>query len=350
LSHHHHRADPIDNASSPSQSNLTPFKNVKGTPIPSPPETKATVLHHHHIPRHHHHQVTPAKSVPPQNVITPLPKITIRSRAVLEAVAHLPRTHLGHAYYQSQLKAAGKIVTAPHSKRGFVSTPKPLPRLEGSENCTFTIKVPRIHLTDTSREEITARRAVWGTDIYTDDSDVIAACIHQGWFRGKWGKDIDESLLLGLEDDESDEPLQELYTAPLQRGPIKVPLKKDLHITVLILPQLEKYASTTRFGIRSREWGEKREGYKGTHDGLSFMILSTRWVEGMDGGDASKGERKKMIIRDLEEAEAEDEAWRHLFNGDSSGQTNGNGHAEESFERGGIKDVGTGSWWKDPGM
>lgn len=125
--------------------------------------------------------------------------------------------------------------------------------------------MPRIHISNTSRQEITSRKAVWGTDIYTDDSDVIAAYIHQGWFKGQWADDVDIDLL-GLElDDGPPESPKDYLDKPPRRGPMDVPKKRDLHVTVLVLPKLEKYSSTTRFGIRSREWGAKREGRQSLH-------------------------------------------------------------------------------------
>ncbi|KAH8601899.1 histone deacetylation protein Rxt3-domain-containing protein [Bisporella sp. PMI_857] len=353
---HHHRIEQLDNTSSPSQSNSSPFKNVRGSAIASPPDTKAIpVLHHHHVPRHHHHhQATPSKPETPKNVIIPLPKITVRSKVVLDQVAHLPRRHLGHAYYQSSLKPVGMTMNTSRTKLGFASTPEPLPLFEGAENCTFTIRVPRIHLSDTSRREITSRKAVWGTDIYTDDSDVIAACIHQGWFQGQWPEDVDTDLL-GLElDDGPPEFPKDYLTTPPRRGPMEVPKKRDLHVTVLILPKLEKYSSTTRFGIRSREWGAKHEGYQSEHDGLSFMIVSIRWLESVDlnAGRTIK-ETKRLKPIQLQEWEIEEERnWSNRV----LGQSAANGATvviEESFERGNgngllgdLTGIGGRSWWK----
>lgn len=339
---------------------------MKSTVVPSPPgpESKGTpVLHHHHAPRHHHHHVTTAKPSPVTNPVIPLPNRTIRSQAVLDAVAHLPRNHLGHEYYRSVLKATRRS-TLEKDERGFASTPAPLPRFEGHENSTFTIKVPRVYLGNVSREEITSRRAVYGTDVYTDDSDVIAACIHQGWFRGAWNKDVDVDLL-GLENDTPSNGVvngkdyeNDVLTEPPTRGPMHVPKKKDLHITVLVLPALEKYSSTTRYGIKSREWGGRHDGYKGVHDGLSFMIRSIQWVDGVDSNEArSGGLRRKLMAEEWDDTEMEAErAWGNiLVNGN---EANGEeAHAEESFERGGdamdgvetmgdIKGVGMNSWWK----
>lgn len=224
--------------------------------------------------------------------------------------------------------------------------------------------MPRVYLTPSSREEITRRRSVWGTDVYTDDSDVIAACIHQGWFRGEWPEDVDVSLLdLVLDDvpsNQSEKNIEDILTEPPTSGPLEVPKNYDLHVTILVLPQLEKYASTTRFGLRSREWGGKHDGYQGVHDGLSFMIHSVQWVDGVDGNEARSGvARRKLLADDPVSAglEAEESLPEILTNGNGN-KPNGNGSTSESFERGGddaplpingigdIKGIGTNSWWK----
>jgi hypothetical protein len=319
-------------------------------------------MHHHHIQRHHHHHVTPAKPVQPINTVIPLPKTTVKNQAVLDAVADKPRKHLGHDYYEAQLKprhlsSRGRHVASPDI--GFASTPVPLPRFDGQENCTFTIKIPRSHLTHRNRQEVTERKAVWGTDVYTDDSDIIAACIHQGWFRGAWAPDVDVSLL-GLEISEPSRNSQvqapktltidDTLFSPPPTGPWEVPDHRDCHVTVIVLPTLEKYASTTRFGLRSREWGGKHDGYQSVHDGLSFMIHSVKWVEGVDGEEGRGGlSKRKIFQRELEEGElAEEQKLDGIFFRE---QPKPNGHYEESFERGGgsrfgdIQAIGTTSWF-----
>ncbi|KAH7407220.1 histone deacetylation protein Rxt3-domain-containing protein [Cadophora sp. MPI-SDFR-AT-0126] len=352
--HHHHRTDAADNASSPSQSNLTPFKSAKGSTVPSPPglEKANPNVHHHHVPRHHHHHVTPAKPPPQTNTVIPIPKTTIRNKAVLDSVAHLPRNNLGHGYYKSTIKPGRTSVKRDLTPgRGFASTPEALPNFEGSENSIYTIRIPRIHLGQISREEITRRRAVWGTDIYTDDSDIIAACIHQGWFRGAWSDDVDVSLLDLVIDASSkngdvQKPinLDETLTAPPPTGPMEVPENRDCHVTILVLPALEGYASLTRFGIKSREWGVKRDGYQGIHDGLSFMIASVKWVKGVDGQEARSGNaRSKIFSQQLNEQELDDEAAEAEF---LLNAPVGHGRFEESDVRSGFTGIGTKSWWK----
>lgn len=207
-----------------------------------------------------------------------------------------------------------------------------------------------MYLTPEIRAEITSRKAVWGTDIYTDDSDVIAACIHQGWFRGEWDEDVDTSLLgLELKEGPPDSPKSYL-TEPPFKGPMHVPVNRDCHITILVLPLLEKYSSITRFGLRSREWGGNRDGYQGVHDGLSFMIMSVRWVDG-ETNEGGRVLKRKLLLESEKEAEKEDAAFFSRIA--ANGPLNGNEDIPESFERGepngfprDIKAVGTKSWFK----
>lgn len=307
----------------------------------------------------------------------PKPKQIVKSKAVLDSVAHLPHDHLGHGIYQSTLESGDPPSTKHwgNAQRGFASTPHPLPRFEGKENCTFTIRVPRVHLASPSREEITSRRALWGTDVYSDDSDIIAACIHGGWIRGEWSQDVDISLL-GLEPDSLEaekagdavngfsETNKEgndstngkgmrdiLINEPPARGPMMPLADCDLHVTVLILPSLEKYSSTTRFGIKSRAW-------QATHDGLSFMVQSIKWVHGVDTARevVGNGRRMRMKLAIPSPDKEEESFWGSVLeNGNGSNIDFGhqNGMAKESFVRGeGIGPVaelsglGMGSWWR----
>ena len=207
-----------------------------------------------------------------------------------------------------------------------------------------------MYLTPEIRAEITGRKAVWGTDIYTDDSDIIAACIHQGWFRGEWDEDVDTSLLgLELKEGPPDSPKAYL-TEPPSKGPMHVPVDRDCHITILVLPLLEKYSSTTRFGLRSREWGGEHDGYKGIHDGLSFMIMSVRWVDG-ETNEGGRVIKRKLRLESEREVEKADEAFFARIAG--SEVSIGNADIPESFERGqlnglpiDIKAIGTKSWFK----
>ncbi len=66
---------------------------------------------------------------------------------------------------------------------------------------------------------------------------------------------------------------------------------KDLHITLLVLPQLQNYASTVAYGMKSRLWG-------GNHDGMSFKIEKIAWIdEGIGKGEERGGEARRKRLR-----------------------------------------------------
>lgn len=311
ISHHHHHHH-IPEQLSPKHAGVSPFKNVKGAaPVASPTALAKDLLmtHHHAPPRSVAHgqirdpNARPAAALPsPVAVIPPKTKRIISNKAVLDSVAHKPHEYLGDFVYELDLKPARlqDPQTGRPPRHAFSSTPKPLPMdvIQGKEGSTLMVKVGKQHLAPSSREEITSRRAVWGTDVYTDDSDVVAACIHAGWIRGEWPEDVDVQML-GLDEGHENEVRDfkngkksrgkdtveqnsnpDFLEAPLSTGPVKVPEGRDMHVMITILPNLEKYSSTTRFGIKSREWGGKlgRDGQRSSHDGLSFMIKSVRFV------------------------------------------------------------------------
>lgn len=278
---------------------------------------------HPHGPRPTASTSKPAPS--PVPVLPPKPKQIINSKAVLDSVADRPRHHLGDTLYEPIFTPSRLVPNVP-SHRGFSTTPKPLPfdRIRDQENCTITVKVARIHLTPSAREEVTARRAVWGTEVYTDDSDVIAACIHGGWIRGEWPEDVDVNMLdldRGIFNDghvEKDSRRKKekeaeakarqeaneapYLSAPPKTGPVHVPADRDMHVTLLILPKLQKYGSTTRFGIQSRQFGSSSRSDDGQraveHDGLSFMILGVRWVENGAGAQSRlRGQARRDRMR-----------------------------------------------------
>jgi len=375
--HHHHHHHNLDQVPSPALAGNTPFRNVKGsTPVPSPTALAKELPggHHHH---HHHHHANP-RSQPntrpapaprsPSPVILPKPKQFVSSKAVLDSVADRPRTHLGDAVYEPTLKRARlqDPRTGRPPRSGYKSTPKPLPwdLIEGKENCTLTVKIGKEHLVPAAREEITSRRALWGTDVYTDDSDVVAACIHAGWIRGAWPEDVDVSML-GLDEGYSVSDVRGLLngsgtdgkgskassqqsnsgsltvlTEPPKTGPMPVPENRDLHVTLLILPRLERYASTTRFGIKSREFGgpvgSEEAQQRAVHDGISFMVLGLRWVT--NGGASQsrlRGKARRERIRKALEEVAMTPAW---ISRPVNGVVTDNGVEVE-------REVGLG-WWK----
>jgi hypothetical protein len=334
--------------------------------------------HHHHVaPRStpgNHTQTTNAKAVAPapQPMVIPKPKkIVAGNQAVLDTVANLPRNHLGDVPYEVKLKPAR--LQDPRTGRppryGYQSTPVPLPwdLIKDNLNCTLTVKVSKQHLVPAAREEITSRRALWGTDIYTDDSDVVAACIHGGWIRGEWPEEVDVDMLDLYATDDKDKKGKRsgpaklapqannmvVLDAPPKGGPQNVPENQDLQVTVLILPPLEKYSSSCRFGIRSREFGSEVADASGLqhrakHDGLSFMIMGLRWVNnGAGTQNRLRGKaRRERIRRALREVELGPVWAAKSLNVDA-------GKAAEAAQQPAAPIDGdvemTGNWWKHRG-
>lgn len=331
------------------------------------PNSKDGPTPHHHHNHHHHHHHTSQKPAPRLDPTIPKPKQEIRSHSVLAAVSGLSRYHLGSTFYSTTISPIQSQRNPASTARGYASTPAALPRFEGKENCTFTIRVPRVYLDRSSREEITSRRPVWGTDVYTDDSDVIAACIHGGWIRGEWPDDVDVSLLdLVISPDDSELAAatttgttpnkkskvaadKKFLEAPPRTGPMLPLPDHDLNVTILILPPLQKYTASTRWGMRSRDW-------PGAHDGMSFMVLSLRWVDGHvaeEGGTAAARRERLRDVLDFAVGGDDDMEDGRVEVENVSGV---DVLVKESFLRGGgddvelgtLKGLGMGGWWTRP--
>ncbi|KAF7193409.1 Transcriptional regulatory protein RXT3, partial [Pseudocercospora fuligena] len=224
--------------------------------------------------------------------------------------------HLGTQLYTTELSPAPAAETTADSKIKFSSKMKPIPVFAEKENCTYTVRVPRYYLSSSlaraeesySFEEICKRRQIWGTDIYTDDSDVIAAAVHSGWIRGDFGEyNEDLNEVFGNDSDNEGPEESPLSLDAKPRRPVRVPEGFDAHITVLILPPLESYGATNRHHLWSREWKK--------HDGMSYMIHS---IEFVDEGEMSRyaernGAARKQRIAVEEAARREAAAGLLMF-------------------------------------
>jgi len=215
-------------------------------------------------------------------------------------MADKPRKHLGSQLYTTELSMICPEDTQLDAKIKFSSNMKLMPLFEDNENCTYTVRVPRYYFATSASynnsdepsalEEICRRRQLWGTDIYTDDSDVIAAAVHSGWLKGDFGDfndDIQELCDNDSEADGKDEPEMPTTLSEKPRKPVKAPRGFDVHITVLLCPPLESYASASQHHITSRDW-------KRTHDGMSFMIHRLDFV---DEGPATRYVERGIAAR-----------------------------------------------------
>ncbi|ORY90521.1 histone deacetylation protein Rxt3-domain-containing protein [Syncephalastrum racemosum] len=203
-------------------------------------ESVATALHmldqairNKNIPNGSKQNHTPAAPSPASG--PRMPSVVVRSDEVWRAAKEHEERYLGMIQYEP-----GRL----------------LPPCDGQTNCIFKVHVDSRHVTYDNNQ--VQQSALWGTDIYTDDSDIVAMCIHSGKYLPKFVEpDIDPKdpkfrLLLG--DDIS----------PVEQPAANPPNDKDLIITVRILPKLKYYQGTIRNYTRSRNWGN--------HDGMSFYV------------------------------------------------------------------------------
>jgi hypothetical protein len=193
--HHHHHHHQHEHAEAPPN----PFNTIR---FPSNPLSHSSLIthpthhHHHHHgahahqPPHHHHH--PPRPMP----VFKNPTTTVNSKHLIEEVADRPRKHLGSHLYEADVSFSSSNLPS-DPRTSFVSTMKPMPKLDGHENSTYMIRVPRWYLTRSKEEieagepnrleEICKRRQIFGTEVYSDDSDVVAAAVHSGWLKGDFG-------------------------------------------------------------------------------------------------------------------------------------------------------------------
>ncbi len=100
--------------------------------------------------------------------------------------------------------------------------------LRSALNELVEVLLPPKYLVADSRQ--VRLRQVWGTDVYSDDSDLVAVLVHTGHVKLK-------------------------ATAP----------KMPLLVSLRVCPAQASYASSDRNGLKSRAWSE-------AHDGLSYKV------------------------------------------------------------------------------
>ncbi|CAJ0629230.1 4427_t:CDS:2, partial [Entrophospora sp. SA101] len=141
-----------------------------------------------------------------------------------------------------------------------------LPPLEFKENGLMEIWIQAKHLTwDNTKVK---EHFVWGTDIYCDDSDVVATLIHSGLFV----------------------PLEYDKSKVVQNQP-----NYDLHVTIRAYPKLLYYKGTKRNNYKSRCWGD--------HHGVSYKIEKVEKIQigeaicRSKGGKGTKERMKNFLVK-----------------------------------------------------
>lgn len=124
-----------------------------------------------------------------------------------------------------------------------------LPRFTESDiGSIVPVIIPSHHLI-AYRNLSVRSRAIWGTEVYTDDSDIVSILIHTGNFipfpTSKVGNN--------LENGQQRLPSSEYLSPP------------SIRCLIRVLPKLIKYTGSLRYGLQSRGWG-------GSHDGYSIRL------------------------------------------------------------------------------
>jgi hypothetical protein len=268
---------------------LSSLNPIRRTSTPKSNGNALTHYHHHH--RHHHHHHHHHHPAPSQKTFKP--HTVIKIGPVVKAAAKYPRHHLGSFLY-SPILSVPDLHTPVRTKLNVSIRPNLIPSFNDplQTNSTYTIRVSRTWLRTSERAAICAQRFLWGSGIYSDDSDPIAAAIHSGFIKGAWSDCVDMALLEQVIK-EQNPSIDVKQNVPFE--PVEPPDGKDLHITLLVLPQLERYAESVRYGVKSRTWPE--EAKDAPHDGVSFMVLACEWVdEGSGRGqDRSGAARRKRL-------------------------------------------------------
>jgi hypothetical protein len=279
----------------------TPLANSiprTGTPtnVTSQP---AQLSHHHHMPR--------------QTEQRPLfkPKKTIRIASIINDAKRKPRKHLGTFTYDPTVSNPDS--SKPGADRFDISVkPNAIPSFDAAEqtNCTYSIRVPKMWLQERERRMICRESFLWGSGIYTDDSDVVAAAMHSGFMKSAPPDGVDRSLLDKIVKEQNTK-IEGLTAVPDK--PLVPEMNKDAIITCVVLPTLEEYTSSARYGLKSRMWPDEKSG--SSHDGISFAIEKVEFVAG--GVEARRmgrtgKQRRERLRQELQDRKKSQERMKEM--------------------------------------
>lgn len=222
---------------------------------------------HSHSHTHSHHSSRRHNSSRPFSQFSPTPprtgkaEVVVNSSDVLEAAKMFPRRQLGTVVYTPQ-----------------VNDHVLLPRMDGNENSLIQVRIARRFLDKTNNFAVSKRR-LWGTEVYTDDSDVVAALYHGGYLADQDDNE-DNSKTLASNGNSANGKTAAAgnnkkrganSTAPKDEEEEDHSKDGDCIATILILPRLVKYRGSYRNGINSRSWLTR-------HDGVSFKIQKVDYI------------------------------------------------------------------------
>ncbi|KAG0235253.1 hypothetical protein BGW41_000864 [Actinomortierella wolfii] len=149
-----------------------------------------------------------------------------------------------------------------------------LPSMEGKENSLFEVRIASSYLTYDNAK--VRKRNLWGTDVYTDDSDVVASLF------------IPPLSSQSTEQEQFQPQTQQHNFVEFQPTARHLCPSFDLAVTLRVLPRLVKYQGSIRNRIRSRSWLTN-------HDGMSLKVESIRKLPLGSALNRGRSQSKKRV-------------------------------------------------------
>lgn len=200
-------------------------------------------------------------------------EIVVDSTDVLSYASKFPRRHLGSLVYTPfptlssyrQLSLFSGLDVKHDTKVPL------LPELREHINSIVTVRIPAWYVDDLRNNPHYLRRELWGSDVYTDDSDVLLMLKHNGFLPA-----LDEQIEGNDAPMDKQTPGNTSNAHNVQQTTHNYAhfmniLGGDIHVDLLVLPPLRAYQGCFRNGINSRAWR--------AHDGMSVAVFGVRYGE-----------------------------------------------------------------------
>ncbi|KAI9228702.1 MAG: hypothetical protein DHS80DRAFT_23037 [Piptocephalis tieghemiana] len=170
------------------------------------------------------------------------------------------------------------LTTILYRPQGLGTSRTPLPCLAGAAPGTQVTVLIQAKFLDYASYPFAPRR-LWGSDIYTDDSDPLLAAVHAGIYKPSWPHPCDRPI--GY----SSYP----------------PIDHDLQLTLVVHPCPPSFPGQVRNFVGSRDW----VGIP--HHGGAFRVLSAKPVPlgtAVYGGGLRGRKARMRLIHGVARAEA----------------------------------------------
>ncbi|ORZ15139.1 histone deacetylation protein Rxt3-domain-containing protein [Absidia repens] len=205
------------------------------------------------------------------------PKVVINNEQVWKAIKAKKETNLGFYLYQPSML---------------------LPNLQEHLNGIVQVRIPARYLSYQNPK--VKKRAIWGTGIYTDDSDVVSMAIHSGKFIPEHHDpelESNDPFLMAV----AGKSMESIRAATRKQamspktyllgrnGDDTIP-EYDIKVTLRVLPKLQDYTSTIQHRIKSRQWG-------GNHDGVSFYVEKVEQLKKGEARSCGRSSLKTNLFR-----------------------------------------------------